>query len=113
MLTLDISKLTAADVDLIEDTLNEKLANHPAFAGRIITFQDVVDDLRPRDENEDRPRRIPFAKLTRTLELVELRRVNPAATWDDTGRTPLAEMFGAETDEPDPAWNPPSSEPSS
>lgn len=122
---IDFNTLTAADVDLIEDTLNEQLAKHPAFATRIITFADVIAGLKAmraatNDEDGDPAPAppgsvtIPLFKVMRAFELVELRRTNPAATWADTGQQRLVsdDEIAAAVDAPEHPWSPPSSEPS-
>lgn len=89
MIAIDINELTGAEVDLIEDTLNDKLAAR--LGDRIVTFSDVLAEIMALAPDGPEPKgvRIPMGKLMRTIELVVLRRTNPAATWDETGQNPL------------------------
>lgn len=89
MIAININELTGAEVDLIEDTLNDQLAAR--LGDRIVTFSDVLNEIMALAPDGPQPKgvRIPMGKLMRTIELVVLRRTNPAATWADTGQNPL------------------------
>lgn len=108
MITLDIRKLTAAEVDLIEDTLNDQLSAR--LGGQIVTFNDVMAEasraaaVRDGEDVAVPPGtvRIPMGKLVRTFELVDMRRTNPAATWADTGQTALFDAIQVELPPPAP-----------
>lgn len=109
-ITLDVTKLTTAEVDLIEDTLNEQMG--PRLGANIVSFSDLMDTFRwekrvkAAEEAGTAPPPFPAGvvrvspiKFLRAVELVQLRRSNPQATWDDTGKDPV---FGGITDAPPP-----------
>ena len=99
-ITLDVSKLTTAEVDLIEDTLNERMGSR--LGANIVSFSDLMETFRwekqvKRAEEAGTPPppfppgvvRVSPIKFMRAVELVHLRRSNPSATWDDTGQDPV------------------------
>lgn len=121
-ITLDASTLTAAQVDLIEDTLNDQLARY--LGDEIIGFQDVfavagwIQATREAEEAgtpappepagvAHRVVQVLIKKpltFQRALELAQMRMTNPLATWEQTGQDRLApDIAEPPTGEPLPA----------
>ena len=99
-ITIDLAKLSAAEVDFMEDTLNDQLASR--LGANIVEFGDLVKqfkweaDVRAAEAEGVNPPafpagvvKVPSVKVMRVIELVQLRRSNPNAKWEDTGQDPL------------------------
>lgn len=117
-ITLDLNKLTAAEVDVLEDALNAacdpditrlakraKAVGDDRLAAMLATHVIRLDDLARQFQWEAAARdaekegrvpppfagvyRVPNLVALRVVELVQLRQTNPNATWADTGQDPV------------------------
>lgn len=88
VLNFDFDALTVAEIDFLEDELNSRLRD--LLGDKIVTFNDVIDQFRPRAEGDRQPDlKIPQGKILRVMAWMQIRKSDPAATWEQAGELRL------------------------
>lgn len=87
VLHFDLDDLDVGEITFLELTLNQKLREFLPDS-EIITFNDVVAQFSPkaREALGAAGVKCPTGLILQTVGLLQLRRDNPAATWEDAGK---------------------------
>lgn len=87
-LTFDFDNMKVGEISLFELTIITKMREHDLLEpGVIPTFDDVMVGFRHQRGNEIAPRvYVPMGFIMQAAGLVQLRRSNPDATWEEAGQ---------------------------
>ena len=98
MITFNPDQLTTAEIELLEYTVTERMAplrKTLELPPRVYTFADITGAFQSLRDGQSSGDAVPMGIVLRAVELLDLRKANPEATWDDTGTHNLVAEFAA------------------